>query len=355
MALGGEEGEAHAAADEQPVDLLQQVPDDAELVGHLRPAEHHDVGPVAGRAAPCRTRSASARTRPPAACGSSRATSYTLACLRCTTPKPSLTYRSARAASRAAEGRPLGVVLAGLGGLEAQVLQQRHVAVAQRGDGRLRRRARRRRSANATGRPSSSPAGRRPARSESGRASPLGRPRCAHHDHPRPAVGSARMVGHAGPDAAVVGDRPGAVRTVGERHVQVRPDQHPPPGDVEVVGAAHGAQPARGGRADVADEVDQPVGVAPLVVVPAEDLRAVADDVGQDGVEDARRRVGHDVGGDDRVLGVLQEPFSGPSAAALNAALISSLVAGLDSSHGQVGGRAGRHRHAQRDSRPACP
>ena len=54
------------------------------------------------------------------------------------------------------------------------------------------------------------------------------------------------------------------------------------------------------------DEVDEAVGVAPLVVVPADDLDLVADDLGQPRVEDARRRVGDDVGGDDRVLGVAQ-------------------------------------------------
>ena len=43
VALGLEEGEAHAAADEQLVDLGQQRLDDGELVGDLRAAEHHHV------------------------------------------------------------------------------------------------------------------------------------------------------------------------------------------------------------------------------------------------------------------------------------------------------------------------
>ncbi len=46
VALGFEEGVGHAAADEQPVDLGQQVGDDAELVGDLGPAQHHHVGPL---------------------------------------------------------------------------------------------------------------------------------------------------------------------------------------------------------------------------------------------------------------------------------------------------------------------
>jgi hypothetical protein len=42
VALGGEEREAHAAADDEAVDLGQQRLDDAELVGHLGPAEDGD-------------------------------------------------------------------------------------------------------------------------------------------------------------------------------------------------------------------------------------------------------------------------------------------------------------------------
>ena len=46
VALGLEEGEHHAAADEQPVGLAQQVVDDAELVGDLGATEHHGVRAV---------------------------------------------------------------------------------------------------------------------------------------------------------------------------------------------------------------------------------------------------------------------------------------------------------------------
>ena len=46
VALRLEEGEDHAAADQQPVGLAEQVVDHAELVGDLRAAEHHDVGPL---------------------------------------------------------------------------------------------------------------------------------------------------------------------------------------------------------------------------------------------------------------------------------------------------------------------
>ncbi|GAA1952046.1 hypothetical protein GCM10009717_17610 [Agromyces allii] len=43
VALGRQEGEEHAAADEQRVDPREQVRDDAELVGDLRAAEHDRV------------------------------------------------------------------------------------------------------------------------------------------------------------------------------------------------------------------------------------------------------------------------------------------------------------------------
>ena len=46
VALRGQEGEAHPAADQQRVDLRQQRLDDQQLVRHLRPAEHHHVRPL---------------------------------------------------------------------------------------------------------------------------------------------------------------------------------------------------------------------------------------------------------------------------------------------------------------------
>ncbi len=46
VALGGQEGVRHAAADQDPVGLGEQVVDHAELVRHLRPAEHDGVRPL---------------------------------------------------------------------------------------------------------------------------------------------------------------------------------------------------------------------------------------------------------------------------------------------------------------------
>ena len=60
------------------------------------------------------------------------------------------------------------------------------------------------------------------------------------------------------------------------------------------------------------EHVDAAVGVAPLVVVPGDDLHERAlHDRGQQAVDDRRVRVADDVRGDDRVLGVLQDPGEG--------------------------------------------
>src|SRR3954447_23460223 len=69
--------------------------------------------------------------------------------------------------------------------------------------------------------------------------------------------------------------------------------------------------PGSEGAADQVDEVDEAVGVAPLVVVPADDLDLVADHLREAGVEDAGVRVGDDVAGDDLALGVEQVALEG--------------------------------------------
>ena len=79
------------------------------------------------------------------------------------------------------------------------------------------------------------PVGDRRAASSSGRTSPFGRPRCAHTTTRAPAVGERADGRDAGPDAAVVGDRlvPSGPSASGTFRSDA--DQHPPPGDVEVV------------------------------------------------------------------------------------------------------------------------
>src|SRR6185295_19190811 len=102
--------------------------------------------------------------------------------------------------------------------------------------------------------------------------------------------------------------------------------------------------------ADQGDGVDETVAVAPLVVVPADDLDLVPDDLGQARVEDARRRVGHDVGGDDLVLGVGQVALERALGGRLHGRvdlLDAPVPADVD---GEVGGRTGRDRDPQREA-----
>ena len=118
-----------------------------------------------------------------------------------------------------------------------------------------------------------------------------------------------------GADAEVVGDL-----AAGERHVEVGADEDPlaverPEARLEVLegrdAVDHLAAARRDAAADllagVEHEVDHPVGVAPLVVVPAEHLDELAHRHRQLGVEDARVRVALDVAGHDRVLGVADD------------------------------------------------
>src|ERR1700761_8736984 len=68
-------------------------------------------------------------------------------------------------------------------------------------------------------------------------------------------------------------------------------------------------QPARSGKpgGDQRGQVGEAAGVAPLVVVPAEDLDLVAVRHGDRGVERAGGRRADDVGRHDRVFGVIQD------------------------------------------------
>ena len=75
--------------------------------------------------------SSSAAISRPAALGRSSSSSETLACLRCTTPKPSETTASAKFGELARECRALGLVLRGLPRVEPQVLEHEDLAVAE--------------------------------------------------------------------------------------------------------------------------------------------------------------------------------------------------------------------------------
>ena len=177
----------------------------------------------AGSTVSRRSTSISAATRPPMADGSRSATSYTEACLRCTTPKPSETNASARFASCPANDAADLVVLAGLAGVEADVLEHGDLAVLQARTRSAWRcpppcRWRRRRPGRAAHRAARPP----DAGSTSGRARPSGRPRWATTTTRAPCVGEGLDRRHAGPDPAVVGDGASV-----ERDVEVRADQDP--------------------------------------------------------------------------------------------------------------------------------
>ena len=77
--------------------------------------------------------------------------------------------------------------------------------------------------------------------------------------------------------------------------------------------------------AEEAQQVDAAARIAPLVVVPRQDLHEVAvHDAGVRRVEDRRVGVAAEVDRDELASLYCRMPFSGPSAAALNAALTSS-------------------------------
>ena len=125
------------------------------------------------------------------------------------------------------------------------------------------------------------------------RARPSGRPRWATTTTRAPASASFLIVGTLArmrPSSVIVPSSRGTFRSERTR-------TRLPPDVAQAIDARHGQSDG----ADVLDQVDEAVGVAPLVVVPADDLDLVADHLGQRRVEDAGSRVGHDVGGDDRV------------------------------------------------------
>jgi hypothetical protein len=123
---------------------------------------------------------------------------------------------------------PLGVVLRRLGGLEAHVLQQQDVAVAERpgaGPGVVPRDVGRQRDVGAEQLPE--PRGDRRQRVlRIGCA--LGPAEVRGHDHPRPGVAQRLQRGQAGADPTVVGDGPGGLV---QRDVQVGAQEHAPTRD----------------------------------------------------------------------------------------------------------------------------
>src|SRR5690606_16572645 len=135
-----------------------------------------------------------------------------------------------------------------------------------------------------------------------GSGAPSGRPRCEHTITRAPALMRAFRVGNEArtrPSSVMTPSFRGTFRS--QRTMTRLPSSDPNDSRVRRVMSCSET------LCDVLGEVDETVGVAPLVVVPARDLDEVAADVGQLSVEDRGVRVELDVARDDRVLGVLED------------------------------------------------
>ena len=160
-----------------------------------------------GSSVSCFSTSTSAATSPPAACGSRLGTSYTLACLRCTAPKPSPTYSSARAASASANAPRSASSLLVSPALKRRFSSRATSPSASAPTVGLRRRRRRCRSAKRTS------AAEQLAQARGHRLQgvlrvrlALGTPEVGAHDDACALPGELGDRGHAGADAAVVAD-----------------------------------------------------------------------------------------------------------------------------------------------------
>ena len=103
-------------------------------------------------------------------------------------------------------------------------------------------------------------------------------------------------------------------------------------------------------RGQEADQVDDAVGVAPLVVVPAQHLHAVADDLGQRRVHDRGERVALEVGADQQVLVVAQNALQLAFAGGLERGVHGLDVGRLLADEGQVDDGDVRRGNADREA-----
>ena len=221
VSLGLQEGEHHAAADEEAVRLAQQLVDDGELVGDLGTAEGDDVGPldVLGELlqdADLGGDQESGRVRQPG---------------REVVDRRVLTVHRAEAVADVdvrelgepvGEVAALGVVLAGLARVEAQVLDDGDRAVGQGGDRRLRGLADRVGREGHGSAEQLAQSGGGGGEGERRVRGALGAAQVRGDDHLGARVREGLDGGQDGADPAVVGD--GAVV---ERHVEVGADEDP--------------------------------------------------------------------------------------------------------------------------------
>jgi len=134
VALGGEEREAHGAADQHRVGALQEGVEDADLVGHLRPADDRDER-AAGIGQQPGERLDLALQQPARGLALHVVGDALGRSMRAVRGAEGVVDVDAVGQARERAGE-LGVVR-GLAGLEAHVLQQQRVAVAQRARRRL--------------------------------------------------------------------------------------------------------------------------------------------------------------------------------------------------------------------------
>src|SRR5690625_1335259 len=97
---------------------------------------------------------------------------------------------------------------------------------------------------------------------------------------------------------------------------------------------------------NVDGQVHQAAGVSPLVVVPGNNLHLVADDASQFSIEDRGGRVGDDVTGNQRILGVLQDALQRSFGRFLHRCVDLFYRYVFTRGKGQVSGRAGGNRYA---------
>ena len=252
----------HLAADEHGVGLAAEVAQDAELVLDLRAAgdEHErplDLAEQLARAA--RARAPAAGPRRPAAARRRRRSRRARGGPSRTRPRR--TARSSSASSRANSGS-----FVRLARVEARVLEHVDPVVGEQ----LAQPLAHRRPSRRPGRPPSAGRG-------ASRPRPPSRSCSSRYCKRRQRGADARVVG----DAAVL-----------ERHVQVAAHEHaltarPRPRERTAAVRTHSG---RKRRADLRHQVDEPARVAPLVVVPAEDLDHRSVHHRQVAVEDRRVR-----------------------------------------------------------------
>lgn len=217
--LGLEEGVRHASADEQPVGLAEQLVDDGELVGDLGAAERdhvralHLVGELLEHAD----------------LGGDEVSGIVREPLRQVEDGRVLPVHRAEAVADVdvreagqlvGEGGALGVVLAGLAGVEAQVLDDGDTTVGEAGNDGLGGAADRVLGEGDVGAEQLTEAGGGRGEGEGGVRGALGAAQVRGDDHAGARVGQRLDGGHYRADAAVVGDG-GAV----QRDVQVGADE----------------------------------------------------------------------------------------------------------------------------------